>query len=765
MRGVSCCFVRSRRFAALVLLFFFSGASGLVYQVLWLRQLSLVFGVTVYAASTVLAVFMSGLMLGSLAAGRVASRIERPLAAFGAAEILIGLLALATPAGLVASGAIYDVLYRRAPDQLALLTTARVVGAALVLLAPTVLMGMTLPLVGASAVVRGIGAGARISALYAANTAGALTGVLVAGYELIGAVGMRRTYLIAAAGNLLVGAGALWLAQGDRPAREADERPATPIGDASPRTRRQVAIVIAVSGAASLALEIVWFRILLQFLSATTYAFTTMLATVLGGIALGGAIGSRVLAKPRDVHATLVQVVTWTGVAVVTCFIFLAWSYQAGWRTSATIQACAAAILPAATLMGVAFPLALRLGAFPSASDASSGAAVSRGIGRLYALNVAGAIGGALAGGFVLLPWLGSRNSLIALAAVYIASGMFLASSRPRARAAAIRLAVPLGLFVGAALYVPDPFVAAIGRRYGVTDPHPWRDEGAQAAVTIAKMDGHRTMFIDGMHQADDSPGMVGLHRVIGHLPMLLHEAPSRALVIGLGGGATPGAISVHPGAHIDIVELSPSVRRAAAEFSHVNYDLLNRPNVRVRMDDGRNFLRLTDERFDVITADVMQPTTAGAGSLYSREYYALVRRALRPGGLALQWIGDRPIEHYKAMIRTFLDVFPESTLWFDGNLLVGSLAPLRVELAGVRERMQVARVRESLETVGFTDAQTLRGWFTAGPDVLRRFVGSGQLLTDDLPLLEYHRSFGGGPGGRPNFRELGANAADVFGD
>src|SRR5690606_11741503 len=151
-----------------------------------------------------------------------------------------------------------------------------------------------------------------------------------------------------------------------------------------------------------------------------------------------------------------------------------------------------------------------------------------------------------------------------------------------------------VALFAVGAAFVPDPFTAAVGRRYGVTDRGAWLDEGPQAAVTIVTDSTHRVMFIDGMHQADDTPGMIGLHRAIGHLPMLLHPAPARVLVVGLGGGATPGAISLHPGTFVDVVELSRSVRRAAAEFAHVNYDVLNRPNVRIRMDDGRNFMRLT---------------------------------------------------------------------------------------------------------------------------------------------------------------------------
>jgi spermidine synthase len=764
-RGVSSpTLVYSRRFAALVLLFFGSGACGLVYQVLWLRQLSLVFGVTVYAASTVLAVFMAGLALGSLVAGRLVARVRRPLVAFGIIEILIGALALATPAGLRAAELVHDALYRALPDATLLLTVTRVAGSLPVLIWPTMLMGVTLPLLGSSSVVRGPGIGSRLGALYAANTAGAMAGVLLAGYVLIGTIGMRRTYLAAAALNALVGCVALWIGRRDEQAVRETTLADTASLPSDTRIRRAVAFVIVASGAAALALEIVWFRILLQFLTATTYAFTTMLATVLGGIALGGAIGARVLARPRDWHAVLVRVLFATAIAVVFSLVFLAWSYQGGWRTGASIQMSAAAMLPAATLMGVAFPLAIRLGAFADAGDAASGSTVAVRVGRLYAMNVAGAIAGAITGGFLLLPWLGSRVSLITLAAVYVASALVLLAAHPRRSSLAAGAVARLAVFVAGAALVPDPFLATIERRHGAGLHEVWREEGAQTAVNILSSGRHRYLFLDGLHQADDTPDIVRVHRVIGHLPMLLHPAPSRVLVVGLGGGATPGAISLHRGSVVDIVELSPSVSRAAGELADLNNNLLVQPNVRIRMDDGRTFLRLTNERFDIITADLIQPTLAGSGRLYSREYYALVRRALRPGGLALQWIGSRPIEHYKVLIRTFVDVFPETTLWFGGSLLVGSTTPLRVSQRSFEDRLRQPQLSAAMSEVGLDDINTLRHWYSAGPEQLKRFLGPGEMLTDDRPLLEYYRSFDGGTG-TVNAAEFGGRIEDVLRD
>ena len=234
---------------------------------------------------------------------------------------------------------------------------------------------------------------------------------------------------------------------------------------------------------------------------------------------------------------------------------------------------------------------------------------------------------------------------------------------------------------------------------------------------------------------------MVGLHRLIGHLPMVLHPSPSRALVIGLGGGATSGAVSQYPGTQVQIVELSESVRRAAPFFAHISYDVLNQPNVSMRIDDGRNFLLLSGQTFDVITADIIQPIHAGAGNVYSREYFTLVRHALRENGLALQWIGHRPQTQYRLIMRTFLDVFPHTTLWFDGNLMVGSTKPLRLSEQLFVAKRSDPRTAAALDEVGLTSFDVLRSWYTAGPDDLRRFVGGGLVLTDDRPLLEYHRS------------------------
>lgn len=733
-------------FIPLALLFFLSGACGLTYQVLWLRLLSLVFGVTVHAASTVLASFMAGLALGALLAERLAAR-GHPLRVFAALEGGIAVSALATPALLALATGVYRALSGAFPDALAPLTVARFVCSSAVLLVPTVLMGATLPVLSRASVVRASGE-ARLGVLYAVNTAGALVGALLTGYVLIGGLGMQRTFVLAAAVNLLVAAGAYWLSrEGSDPspadsgtAQEGSDpsRPDTAGEGSDPSPPEAVSAtaliaVMAVSGFAALALEVVWFRVLVQFLPATSYAFTTMLATVLAGIAGGSALASRQLTRGHVGAGTLALTQGATGVAVLGSLAFLGATYAAGWRTSGLTQGAAAAILPSALLMGYAFPIALALWT----RGGGAGRLARRPVGQLYSANVLGGIVGAVVGGFVLLPRLGSRRALVVLAACYLATSLLLLLPRRQW----LRALVLTALFAGAAGLVPDPFEVTLARRHGAGERIFWREEGVQTSVSVHT---HAfrgwLMYLDGLHQASDGPEMVKLHRLIGHLPMVLHPDPKRALVVGLGGGATPGAVSQHD-ADVQVVELSDSVRKGAEYFRHVNYDLLRRPNVRLRVDDGRNFLSLTGERFDVATADLIQPIHAGAGNLYSREYFTLVRNALAEGGLALQWIGHRPETQYKLIMRTFLDVFPHTTLWLDGQLMVGSTTPLTLSPSLVDGKRARPETRAALDEVGLDSFDTLASWYVAGPDELRRFVGPGLVLTDDRPLVEYHRS------------------------
>ncbi len=747
-------------------LFYVSGIAGLIYQVLWLRRLSLIFGVTVYAASTVLAAYMAGLATGSALSSRVLRRGILPLTAFGVAEILVGVTGLISPLLLDAASFLYAALHQASPDSLGMLTVARLVCSFAILAIPTAMMGVTLPLLSAAVSSPGDDKGTGISLLYAINTLGAMTGTLLSGLILIPAIGIQRSFLLAASLNVVVGIISVWLGRSNNRAVESSigDRPSAIDHQSSIRDLQltPLFIVVIVSGFASLGLEIVWFRLMLQFVAATTQAFTAMLATVLGGIAAGGLIAARILRTPRDHVAVLGIVQALTGVAAVGSMTFLLWTVEQGWKTMGLWQAVVIAILPPSLFMGLGFPLALGIaGRRPaSAREASYGAVaperpsgreggsdadrqedVARRVGMMYSLNVAGAIAGSLGAGFLLLPLIGSVNALIALAALFVASGVWLFSS-PRQGPGHVRWGVAAVIaiaFVLIARALPDPFKVAIDRRYGDQLLEFWRNEGPQTAVSVRASEFQHVLYLDGLHQANDQPAMVRLHRAIGHLPMVLHGNPKDVLVVGLGGGATPGAVSQYPNARVDVVELSDGVRQAAAFFKHVNYDLLAQPHVAVRIDDGRNFLALTNRRFDVITADIIQPGHAGAGHVYSREYFSLVRDALKDDGVVLQWIGHRPHVEYTLIMRTFLEVFPDATLWYDGNFMVGTGRPLTLDRGAVDRLREQSQTRAALDDVGLNSWEVLRSWYTAGPAEMRAFVGDGPILTDDRPLVEYH--------------------------
>ena len=730
----------------LLLLFFGSGVCALVYQVMWLRLLSLVFGVTVFAASTVLASFMAGLGAGSLIGGRLASRIPRPLVAFGVAEGLVGITAFATPFALEALTAVWIALYPQLPQSLAALTVVRFVVAFLILIVPTSLMGATLPLVIKSAVAREDRVGGRIGWLYAINTSGAIAGALMAGFYFISELGVARSFQIAAATNIVIGviamAAGMSMPAQSRAALAAD---AAVVPGTATSQQRLVLWTFFVSGLLSLALEIIWFRMLVVFLRPTAYAFTIMLACVLAGIALGSAIASPLLRRRRNWIVTLAAIQGLIGVAAVLSFNLLSraqvatdavapWFDRVGLHSylAPLVVPSLIAMLPTTIMLGLAFPIGLTLWTGDSPSEDTS-----RRAGSFYSLNVAGAILGSVLAGFVLLPQWGTRTSLIAVSALATLSSMVLAlSERKRHRPAAIACAVaaPLLFLIGARAAV-DPFDVAF-ERFHRNETLVWREEGAQTTVAVHDRRGSqpmRVMFLDGNHQANDSPGTAFVHHRIGALPVMLHPNPRTALVVGLGGGATPGAVA-RLNVDVDVVELSPAVVAGSEFFKGINFNLLERPNVQLRVDDGRNFLLMTRKKYDVITADIILPRHAGAGSLYSREYYELVRSRLVPGGLAMQWNGGDSATEYKLLMRTFQSVFPYTTLWGDGSLMLGSLTPFTLSQSAYEAR------RATFEQFPW-DVATLKRIYIAGPEDIRAFVGDGPLLTDDKPLIEYFLS------------------------
>jgi spermidine synthase len=395
-------------------------------------------------------------------------------------------------------------------------------------------------------------------------------------------------------------------------------------------------------------------------------------------------------------------------------------------------------IFPTALLMGIAFPIGLHVWTTGGRGDATR---IAERLSTFYSLNVTGGIVGSLAAGFLLLPLLGSPASLKLLAAATLVGGLALVSVSELTRASRFVVMAAGAAVFGVALAVaPTPFSEFIAQRY-VGDQILSVDEGVEATVLVQRTpQSDLSLTVNGNHQASSDDTTTYVHRRIGHFPMALHPNARTALVVGLGGGATAGAVSVHTGVQVDVVELAGGVVRASPFFQKGSYGVLQRPNVTLHVDDGRNYLMLTPRRYDVITADVIHPIYAGSGNLYSREYFELMKRALNPGGMVLQWISGTEAE-YKSIARTFLSVFPEATVWLDGSIFVGSLEPLRLRRADFDWKLQVPGRAQGLHDLNIESFDRLLSFFVAGPDDLRRYLGEGPILTDDRPLTEYFLS------------------------
>jgi spermidine synthase len=512
-------------------------------------------------------------------------------------------------------------------------------------------------------------------------------------------------------------------------------------------------IAFAVSGALSLAYEVVWSRILAVLFDSSIYGFVLMLATVLGGIAVGGALGGvlvRCVTSARLVGLTFGLLELGIGLAAVLALAAFGVAYDAlvavrdggpallarFVRTDLRLMAvlCVVTVLPAALLMGATFPVAARLWA-------AGAGQLGRRLGGVYAGNVAGAIVGSLAGGFVLVPVLGAHHALLLLAVGNILLGAALLS------AAAYRVPAIVGGLIASGLVglgaLGPPVHEVVFREHFPDQQLLAYWEGLENTVSIGRdAGGIQTLFTNSRGQTNDSPDLVRYHRVMGHLAALL--APSReprALVVGLGAGATPGALAQHSAAEVDVVELSESVIAAAPYFRIANEAVLQRPNVHVSVDDGRNFLLRNRRAYDVVTADVVHPYDAGATNLYSVEYFELVARSLEPDGIMVQWVSPGTAFEHSLIVRTFLRAFPHATLWLGGDLLIGSPGPLRVSRSELEARLADPAARASLAEVGFNHAEDVLAQFRGTSDQLHAYAGQGAILSDDHPILEYFQS------------------------
>jgi spermidine synthase len=640
----------------------------------------------------------------------------------------------------------------------------RAVVAAACLLPPTVLMGASLP--AASRWLETTPEGVSwMGLLYGGNTAGAVFGCLLAGFYLLRVHDMATATLVAAAINGAVALIGFGMAARTPRQAGAAEPAATPAAEAAPRSGA-VYLTIALSGACALGAEVVWTRLLGLLLGATVYTFSIILAVFLTGLGIGSGVAAalvRGIARPRMAlgwcQLLLAGAVAWTAYMLANSLPY--WPINPLLSTSPwfTFQIDLArstwAILPAALLWGASFPLAL-------AAVASRGRDAGRMVGGIYAANTAGAIVGALVFSMILIPAVGTQGCerlLISLSFVSALVAWPAATTwTPRAKAGALLLAaaaVAVVLLAMSVSKVPSMLIA-YGRRITLSANRSqilYAGEGMNASIAISRWDDGAVQFhVSGKVEASTEPYDMRLQRMLGHMPALLHSKPRSVLVVGFGAGVTAGSFVLHPEVQrIVICEMERMIPPVATRyFGRENNNVLNDPRVEMVYDDARHYVLTTREKFDVITSDPIHPWVKGSATLYSKEYFELVKRHLNPGGIVTQWVPlyETDLSTVKSELATFFDVFPDGTIWGNDTagggydtVLLGQAEAARIDVDQLQEKLErpdEARVAASMREVGFGSAIALLATYAGqGPD-LRSWLEDAEINLDGNLRLQY---------------------------
>ena len=787
--------------------FFLSGATGLIYEVLWARMLGLVFGATTLAVSTVLAAFMGGLALGSALAGRRGAAVKRPVRAYGLLEIGIALYALAVPFLFTVVDNLYATIWQNFHPGFFAFSLWRFLLSCVMLLVPTTLMGATLPLLSAALLRTSGPSSTSITKLYTRNLAGAICGSIVAGFVLLPFVGVRTTIYVAAVINIAIGiasiladrrieaaftgtagvagspadvflsAGVLGSpASSDEFTQGALDHDHPGLDNNLSDTRFWLACAF-ISGFVTISTQVAWTRMLAMIIGSSTYAFAIVVALFLMGLS-GGAyvIARRNLAA--ILRETVMKVEIFTAASIFLSLVIAnkipALLINTGvrlninsWAGLLTLQILSVAllILLPAFLMGMVMPLVLVwAGTKPREQSV-------RLVGRSYAVNTIGAIAGAFLAGFVLIPKVNTRFTILFAAAlcVVVAGIAYLPkadgrdSELQRAVAAGLTLALILVLFLVAppmnladlSVGAYDSLVRVLAKSRGAVDEGMAQghgpeihellmyEEGPTSTVSVRKDWDITSMAINGRTNASDSEDMA-TQIMLGQMPLLLAPRLGNALVVGYATGVTAGAILQSPIESVECVELEPATVKGSRFFEHVNNHPLNDPRLRLIIDDARTYLRVVPTRYDIIVSEPSHPWVPGVANLFTREFFQLGRDRLNDDGIFVQWlqIYQLSTDSLRSILATFHETFPYVQVFrvegaWKGKdlLLVGSKTPLTLDR--IKERIVDPRIARELGRVNIKTEADVRAWYVCDENKLAPAVAGSIINTDDNMHIE----------------------------
>jgi spermidine synthase len=757
----------------LYILFFFSGASALIYQVVWIRMFGLVFGVSAFATATVLTSFMAGLGFGSFCFGKIASRSRDPLRLYAFLELCIGLFGLIFPFLYSALKVLCIHLPGDVQSSFLKMTAVRFALSLLVLTVPTVLMGGTLPVLSRIFVRDLRTIGRRIGHLYAVNNAGAVAGCLAAGFIVILLAGVRGTVYVAAGMNIGI-AFLAWrmrrTSTAQTPSAETVLHVAVPAPPDSVFFSTPLAglvlLLIFIEGFVSLAYELVWTRILsASVLGNSVYSFCIVAAVFILGLSLGSYITAAIIDKRKDALGFFATIEIGIGLTAIV-FLLLFSRFPAmdhfllpnaafgvwGGTIARDLLLSVVIMLVPATLMGMAFPTAVKI-----FTRTVNGAAARVGI--VGGVNIAGSILGSFSGGFILISALGMYRSVIVLAFVNILAGVaaILADPLLRWRYRAAFAAVVCAASAGMPALLPHHTL--FWRSTTATHLNEWLQyyvEDYAATVAVVKTqtaDGMvKCLEVDGIPVAGTDFMLRTTQKVQAHIPLLLYESQNagrakKVLTVGLGSGGTSWSATRHDGCRVTCVELVPGVAKAAAcEFTEENFGVFGNARYRLIIGDGRNHVLATRERYDAILTESVHPVYAGNASLYTQDYFAACRLRLTDNGIFSVWLPIYRISltDFKTVMATFLTVFPHASVWFTPNslsrqvLLIGTMKELRIDVARWNAMVRAPGVASDLAEVRLDDPVKLLDCMIMSEEDMKVFSAGAALHTDDRPVLEF---------------------------
>ncbi|MBI4660775.1 MAG: fused MFS/spermidine synthase [Verrucomicrobia bacterium] len=774
----------------ILFLFFCSGATALIYEVVWSKYLALMFGSTIHAQTVVLAVFMGGLALGNWWIGGRADLLRRPLKAYGYIELLIGLYAFAFPILYANADKVFVRCGAGLLDHGLLLLGFKGLLSMALLLAPTILMGGTLPLLAAWLQKESAEAGRRSARFYSVNSLGAVAGAGLAGFTLVRQLGMVSTLQMTGLANVMVGAAAIWLSQRARPAEEIQQPSlsgaAVPPENMPSASFAWACALVAVTGGVSLGLEVLASRSLAMIFGASLQSFAVMLMAFILGIGAGSAVissprfnraavptltTSLLLCAAFSVAAFLVSIEEWaifyakarTGLASTNAGYFFH-------EILTSMIAIAVLGLPAG-LLGSILPLWIRI-------LSGSTTTLGKGVGRLLTWNTLGAVIGVLLTGFILMPNLGVHGALGAFAVVISLFAGVTAWLHQQPRAACFSVALAgVVIWISFSQGGEWKHVLASGIFRLRTAEVPWNlleqrrkfvdlvfyKDGPDATVSVetgSKLNGgkDRVLRVNGKPDAS-TQGDLSTQYLLAHLPLLARPQSQDVFVLGFGSGITAGALLNHPIERVVIAENCRPVLEAGSIFEPWNRGVLTNSRARVHLEDGRTVLKLSAQQYDVIISEPSNPWVAGVASVFTQEFYEIASSRLKEGGIMAQWFHMYEMHDGIAflVLRTFAKVFEHIEIWDsqEGDMiLLGSHRPWPSSSEAFREAFFRGGVREDLERIGIKSPETLFARQAASQRTAFAIAGDGPIQSDAFPVLEY---------AAPKAFYIGAFAQQIF--